>query len=441
MQPSRRTLLTSTLGAGLFAASAPLGAAPSTRGSAARYSGRAAGNAELRIGLVGCGGRGSGAAAQALRADPNTRLVAVGDAFADRVEGALGGLLGDTEVAARVDVPTERRFVGFDAYKQVIDADVDVVLLCTPPGFRPMHFEYAVNKDRHIFMEKPVAVDGAGVRQVLAAAAVAKDKGLKVGVGLQRHHDQRYVDTIARLQEGAIGKPVLLRVYWNSGGVWVNPRQAGQSEMEYQMRNWYYFNWLCGDHIAEQHIHNLDVGNWVMGSYPTECQGMGGREVRKGPDHGEIYDHFALEYTFADGTKMQSHCRHQGGTWSSVSEHVHGALGTCNVGAGKMQLYTGEEWRWRGEGADPYQVEHDVLFAAVRSGAAHDEAENGAKSTLTAIMGRLATYSGQVVKFDEALNSTLELRPSKYAFDGVPPTVPDEHGHYPIAVPGQTRVV
>ncbi len=436
MQPiSRRNLLrTTTFGAGLFAAGAPLAAA---RG----FSGRAAGNSELRIGLIGCGGRGTGAAAQALRADPNTRLVAVGDAFGDRLEGALNGLRGDGEIAARVDVPAERRFVGFDAYQQVIDAGIDVVLLCTPPGFRPMHFEYAVAKEKHVFMEKPVAVDGAGVRHVLAAAAIAKEKGLKVGVGLQRHHDPRYIDTIARLRDGAIGKPVLLRVYWNSGGVWVNPRQPGQSEMDYQMRNWYYFNWLCGDHIVEQHIHNLDVGNWVMDAYPVECQGMGGREVRKGSQHGEIYDHHALEYTYADGTKMQSHCRHQGGTWSSVSEHLHGTLGTCNIGAGRMQLYTGEEWRWRGEGKDPYQVEHDVLFAAIRSGAAHDEGENGAKSTLTAIMGRLATYSGKVVKFDEALNSSIELKPTAWSFDGTPPTVPGEDGEYPIAVPGQTRVV
>ncbi|MEZ6013523.1 MAG: Gfo/Idh/MocA family oxidoreductase [Planctomycetota bacterium] len=436
MQPlSRRTLLrSSTFGAGAFAVGAPLLAK-------ARYTGRAAGDATLRIGLVGCGGRGSGAAAQALRADPNVRLVAMADAFGDNLEGSLNGLRGDKEVGDRVDVPEERRFSGFDAYQRVIDSDIDVVILATPPGFRPMHFEYAVAKEKHIFMEKPVAVDGAGVRQVLAAAATAKAKGLKVGVGLQRHHDQRYIDTITRIHDGAVGKPVLLRVYWNSGGVWVRPRQPGQTEMEYQMRNWYYFNWLCGDHITEQHIHNLDVGNWVMQGYPAECQGMGGREVRKGIDHGEIYDHHALEYTYADGTKMQSHCRHQGGTWSSVSEHIHGTLGSGNIGAGRLNLYSGEDWRWRGEGSDPYQVEHNVLFAAIRAGVAHEEAENGAKSTLTSIMGRLATYSGKPVKWEEALNSSIELRPSEYSFTGTPPSVPDEHGAYPIAVPGQTQVV
>jgi len=433
---SRRSLLrTSTVGAGALAAGAPLLAGR-------RHSGRAAGDAELRIGIVGLGGRGSGAAAQALRADPNTRLVAVADAFSDNLEEALEGLQNQPGFAGRVDVPPERRYVGFDAYKRVIDSDIDVVILTTPPGFRPMHFEYAVAKERHVFMEKPVAIDGAGVRQVLAAARVAKDKGLKVGVGLQRHHDARYLETIARIHEGAIGRPLALRVYWNSGGVWDRPRREDQNEMQYQMTNWYYFNWLCGDHICEQHIHNLDVGNWVMQAYPTECHGMGGREVRTDTKRfGEIFDHHAVEYTYADGTKMFSQCRHQPGTWSSVSEHVHGTLGSSNISGGRIKPHDGEEWRWRGDGPDPYQVEHDVLFAAIRSGVAHDEAENGAYSTLTAIMGRHATYSGQIIRWQEALDSTLELRPSEYSFAGIPPIVPDEHGVYPVPIPGQTKVI
>ncbi|MEM6570355.1 MAG: Gfo/Idh/MocA family oxidoreductase, partial [Planctomycetota bacterium] len=248
----RRTFLQ---GAGSLAA-----ASLATSPSLANAQASAAGDAELRVALVGCGGRGTGAAVQALNTG-NVRLVAMADAFTDRLEGSLSNI--SSRHPEKVDVPAERRFVGFDAYRKAIDEDVDVVITATPPGFRPDHFDYAVSKGRHVFMEKPVAVDGPGIRKVLAAAEVAKEKKLCVGVGLQRHHSFKYQDTIRAIEDGAIGRPVLLRVYWNSGGVWVKPRQPQWNEMEYQMRNWYYFNWLCGDHIVEQHIHNLDVGNWV----------------------------------------------------------------------------------------------------------------------------------------------------------------------------------
>ncbi len=432
----------------LKASSAAAAAAVAVTGTAASAqapeaqphpAGRARGADELRVALVGCGGRGTGAAAQALSTSGAVRLVAVADAFEDRLTGCLDYL---TEIHGDlVDVPEERRFVGFDAYQRAIDSDVDVVILTTPPGFRPMHFEYAVKKNRHIFMEKPVAVDGPGVRAVLAAADEAKSKNLKVGVGLQRHHDPKYQETVARLRDGAIGDIVFMRCYWNSSGVWTRPREAGMSEMEYQMRNWYYFNWLCGDHIVEQHIHNLDVCNWVKGGPPVMAQGQGGRQVRVGDDTGEIFDHHMVEFTYADGTKMLSQCRHIKGCWSSVSEHAHGSRGTADIGAGRLESSGGWTWRYDKEDVNPYQVEHDVLFAAIRDGKDHNEAELGAHSTMTSVLGRMATYSGRPVSWDEALASDVRLAPTAYAWDGQPPSLPDANGRYPIAVPGVTRVV
>jgi predicted dehydrogenase len=400
--------------------------------------GNAAGNAPLRIGLIGCGGRGTGAASQALSTAGEIRLVAMADAFSDRLESSLKTLL--QYHPEKVDVPADRRFVGFDAYQKVIASDIDVLVIATPPGFRPIHFEAGVDAGKHIFMEKPVAVDGPGIRRVLKAAQVAKQKQLKVGVGLQRHHQKTYLETIQRLHAGEIGRITLLRTYWNSGGVWVRPREAGQTEMEYQMRNWYYFNWLCGDHIVEQHIHNLDVGNWIMQGYPTEAQGQGGRLIRTGIDHGEIFDHHMVEYTYGDGTRMLSQCRHMPGCWSPVEEHAHGTEGTCDVSRARMNRFDNDKlhWRFKGDSPNPYQVEHDDLFAAIRSGTAYNEAENGAMSTMTAILGRMATYCGKVVKMEDALASTLAHTPSEYSFDGTPPTVPDANGRYPIPVPGVT---
>jgi predicted dehydrogenase len=403
---------------------------------AARARATAMGRDEVRIALVGCGGRGSGAAANALSTGGAVRLVAMADAFRDRLESSLAGL--QAEYGPLVDVPEERRFTGFDAFRAAIDADVDLVILATPPGFRPQHFSYAVEKSRHVFMEKPVAVDGPGVRMVLEAAAQADAKGLKVGVGLQRHHQLPYLETVKRIHDGAIGEPVLLRAYWNSAGVWVNPRQPGQTEMEYQMRNWYYFNWLCGDHIVEQHIHNLDVCNWIMKDYPVRAEGMGGRQVRTGKDFGEIYDHHSVEFTYASGAKLLSQSRHMPNCLDNVSEHAHGTRGWADVSGARIVSSGGWEWRFSSPTAppDPYQKEHDDLFAAIRDGKAYNEAEIGAKSTLTAILGRMATYSGRNVRWEEALNSTLALRPSSYDWNGTPPSLPDAEGFYPIAMPG-----
>jgi myo-inositol 2-dehydrogenase/D-chiro-inositol 1-dehydrogenase len=438
----RRHFIKSSTSASLAALMVGRGFAQTTLGplfEGDASAGNAAGNAELRVGLIGCGGRGTGATAQALSTTGGVRLVAMADAFSDRLESSLKTL--QQYHPDSVDVPAERRFVGFDAYRKVIASDIDVLVIATPPGFRPIHFEAGVNAGKHIFMEKPVAVDGPGIRRVLAAAQVAKQKQLKVGVGLQRHHQKPYVETVQRLHDGEIGRITLLRTYWNSGGVWVRPREAGQTEMEYQMRNWYYFNWLCGDHIVEQHIHNLDVGNWIMKGYPTEAQGQGGRLVRTGIEHGEIFDHHMVEFSYADGTRMLSQCRHQPGCWSPVEEHAHGTEGTADVSRARIQRYDQDKlhWRFRGESKDPYQVEHDVLFAAIRAGTPHNEAEYGAMSTMTAILGRMATYCGKVVKMEDALASKLALTPSAFDFEGTPPTVPDADGRYPIPIPGVTK--
>ncbi len=391
----------------------------------------------LKIALIGCGGRGSGAADQALNTSGSVKLVAVADAFPDRLKSSLEHL--KNQHKDKVEVPEANQFVGFDAYKQAI-ALADVVILATPPGFRPIHFEEAVRQGKHIFMEKPVAVDAPGVRRVLAAAQEAKKKNLKVGVGLQRHHQLGYLETMKRLHDGEIGDIISMRCYWNGGGVWVRPREAGQTEMQYQMRNWYYFNWLCGDHINEQHIHNLDVINWVKQSHPIRCHGLGGRQVRTGIDHGEIFDHHAVEYEYADGSRLFSQCQHIQGCWSSVSEHVVGTKGKCDVGGHIIQ--GANAWKFKTSGArDPYQQEHDDLFDAIRNNKPYNEAENGAHSTMTSIMGRMATYSGKVIDWDEALNSKIDLMPKVFAWDANPPTLPDKDGRYPIAVPGKTITV
>jgi myo-inositol 2-dehydrogenase / D-chiro-inositol 1-dehydrogenase len=397
-------------------------------------SAHAAGDDTIKIGLIGCGNRGTGAANQALRAKGSVKLVAMGDAFADRLAGSLQTLKKEDGIQERIDVPEDRRFVGFDAYKNVLGSGVDLVILATPPGFRPIHLKAAVDADKHVFMEKPVATDAPGVRSVLASAAAAKQKGLGLGVGLQRHHQQAYIETIKRLKDGAIGDIIATRAYWNDAGVWVHPREPGQTDMEYQMRNWYYFNWLCGDHIVEQHIHNLDVINWLKGAYPVRASGMGGRQVRVGKDFGEIFDHHAVEFEYADGSRLFSQCRHIPNCWVSVTEHAHGTRGTANISGGQITVPGREPWRYRGPKPNPYQVEHDDLFASIRAGSPYNEGEYGALSTMTAIFGRMATYSGQVLAWDKALASEINLQPKEYSFSASPP-VPA------VAVPGVTQVV
>jgi predicted dehydrogenase len=398
----------------------------------------------LKLALIGCGGRGSGACSQALSTEGPLKLVAMADAFKDRLDNSYDEL--KKQHADRVDVPEENKFVGFDAYQHAISM-ADVVILATSPGFRPPHFEEAVRQGKNIFMEKPVGVDAPGIRKVLAACEVAKQKNLKVAVGLQRHHQNGYIETMKRLHDGAIGDIVAMRCYWNGNSPWVRARkkleeQAGRplTEMEYQMRNWYYFVWLCGDHINEQHIHNLDVINWVKKGHPVRAWGIGGREVRKGIDNGEIFDHHCVEFEYADGTRCASQCRHQPGCWDNVSEHVQGTKGLCDVGGYRIKGET--DWHYTGGGKDPYQQEHDDLFDAIRNDKPYNEtAEYGAYSTMTAIFGRMATYSGKEIKWDDAFNSQIDTMPKVLGWDADPPTKPDAEGRYPVAIPGVTITV
>lgn len=411
----------------------------------------------IKVALIGCGGRGTGAAAQALSTSQNVQIVAMADAFKDRLDEAYKSLTskkyknatgGVADIKSKVNVPDDRKFVGFDAFKKAIELkDVDVVILATPPGFRPSHFEEAVKNNKHIFMEKPVATDAPGIRKVLQVAEEAKKKKLNVVVGLQRHYQNNYLQAIKRIQDGAIGDIVGGQVYWVGSSPWMRERKPNQTEMEYQMRNWYYFNWLCGDHISEQHVHNIDVANWVKGSYPVKIQGTGGREVRKGKEYGEIFDHHTLDLVYADGTTISSQCRQFEGTWNRVDEAFVGTKGRIDSFEGNKAIlkdYKGGVIYQHDGKADgnPYQVEHDELFAAVAKGEyKFADAENGAKSTMTAIMGRMATYSGKMVTWDEALNSEINLFPDKLAWDANPKLMPGPDGFYPVAVPGKTIVI
>ena len=401
-------------------------------------------NKKLKLAVVGCGGRGTGAVLQALNADDNVELVAMADAFEDRLDGSLTNIVKEMGETKKINVPKSNRFVGFDAAKKAIDL-ADVVILATPPGFRPQHFEYAVNAGKHIFMEKPVATDVPGVRRVLAAAKKAKENKLNVVVGLQRHYQDSYLAAMDQLKQDKIGKIVSGQVYWNSGGVWVREREKGQTELEYQMRNWYYFNWLCGDHILEQHIHNIDVANWFVGEYPISAQGMGGRQVRTGKDHGEIFDHHFVEFTYPSGAVIASQCRHQPETMNRVSEFFQGTKGTVSTSGDEVAMmdWSGNSlFEHRGkDDPNPYQVEHIKLFESIRNGGVLSDAENGAKSTMTAILGRMATYSGKVIKWDEAIQSDLLLAPDNLTWDSPAPVQPNADGFYEIPTPGKTVVL
>ncbi|MBN8653567.1 MAG: Gfo/Idh/MocA family oxidoreductase [Cytophagales bacterium] len=399
----------------------------------------------IKIALIGCGGRGTGAAMQALLTTQNVKLVAMADAFRDRIDQCFNALSdADNEegnVSGRVVVPEENKFVGFDGYKKAI-ALADVVILTTPPGFRPMHFEEAVRLGKHVFMEKPLATDPAGIKKVLDAAVIARQKKLNVVVGLQRHYQNSYRELYKKFKDGLIGDIVSAQAWWNNEGVWVNHRKYNQTEMEYQMRNWYYFNWLCGDHIVEQHIHNIDVINWFKGGYPIKAQGMGGREVRKGKEFGEIFDHHYVEFTYADGTVLNSQCRHIKGTMSKVDEFIMGTKGNIYFGAANMVDRKGKVvYQYdRTKENNPYQTEHDELFAAIaKREYKFDDTENGAKSTMTAILGRMATYSGNVLEFEKTLNSGFSIMPTQFDFNAMPPIVPNADGLYPVAVPGVTN--
>lgn len=394
----------------------------------------AAGSDLLKVGLIGCGGRGSGAAVQALKADANVKLWAMADAFDDRLQGSLKNLEKAEGLSDKLDVPPERRFVGFDAYREVI-ACCDVVLLCTPPQFRPLHLQAAVEAGKHIFAEKPCAVDAPGVRRVLATCAEAKKKGLSVVSGLCLRYDNGFRETIRRIHDGAVGQIHTLQANDYRGGIWVKPRQPDWSDMTWQMRNWYYFTWLSGDFNVEQHVHFLDVCAWAMqDEYPVKAVGMGGRAVRTGPEFGHIYDHFSVTYQWANGTRLFSNCRQQAGCKNDISGHVFGSKGHAQLIERKRGMVIKSDagdWVFGGPENDLYQQEHNELFAGIRAGKPINNGEYMARSTLLAIMGRMAAYTGQEITWDMAMNSKEDLTPPRYAWD-VPLPVP------PVATPGIT---
>ncbi len=399
---------------------------------------RAAPNSDkLRIGFIGCGGRGTGAASQALTADSNVKLVAVGDAFRDRIDLSLETLGKQKEIADKIEVPETRRFVGLDAYQKVIASGVDVVLLTTPPHFRPIHIKAAIDAGKHVFAEKPVAVDAAGIRSVLATCEEARRKKLAVVSGLCIRYSYGFQETIRRIHAGALGKLRTLQANDFRGPIWVKPRQPGQTDMEYQLRNWYYFTWLSGDFNVEQHVHLLDVCAWVMnGEYPATAMGLGGRAQRTGEEFGNIYDHHSVIYEFASGPRLHAYCRQQSGLRGDISVHVAGEKGIARLAERDrgLVLETAEKWTYDGVKNNIYQTEHDELFASIRRGQPINNGEYMCKSTLMAIMGRMATYTGQQITWEQALNSKENLSPDGYTWDAKPPPSP-------IAVPGVTKFV
>jgi predicted dehydrogenase len=422
-RPSRRQFLQTSTAAAASLAAAEL---------VIRENAHAQGvNQTLKVGLIGCGGRGTGAASQALRADPNVKLWAMGDAFSDRLEQSLAGLQRDKEIAAKIDVPPERRFTGFDAYRQVIDS-VDVALLATPPGFRPIHLRYAVERGKHVFAEKPCAVDSPGVRSVLQSAEEARKRGLSLVAGLQLRYSNSHGEIVRRIHDGALGQLHMLQANDFRGSIWVRPRQPDWTDMTYQMRNWYYFVWLCGDFNVEQHVHMLDLCSWVKNGYPVRSYGSGGRAVRNGPDHGHIFDHFAIIYEYEDGSKLFAQCRQSTGCKNDISVWAAGTKGRADVHGRRIAISGENEWRFDGRENSAVQAEHDALFASIRNGRPINNGEYLARSTLVAIMGRMAAYTGQQITWEQAMNSKEDLSPPRYDWN-VPLPVPE------VARPGITR--
>jgi myo-inositol 2-dehydrogenase / D-chiro-inositol 1-dehydrogenase len=402
-------------------------------------SAHAAGSDTIRIGLIGCGARGTGAAVNALSTKANVKLVAMADAFPDALEISLNNIRKVCNDGA--DVPKERQFTGLGAYQKVIDCDVDMVLICTPPGFHPMQFEAAVKAGKHVFMEKPVATDAPGVRRVLAANEEAKKKKLAVAVGHHLHHDVKHCEVVKRIHDGAIGDLMFMRVYCMDPAIWVRPRRPGQSEMEYQIRNWYHFTWLSGDQPVEMHVHDIDVGNWVANAHPVEAQGIGGRQVYTNRTIGEIFDHHAVEFTYANGLKMFSYCRLISGCWITFSRYIHGTKGHADIPHNTQAILTvaGQKTQRFHPGRDGHQLEMDHLMAALLAGQPYNEVGWATDSTMTAILGRMAAYSGQIVKWTDAINSPVDLTPKNIAWDAEPLVKPGSDGAYACAMPGMTK--
>lgn len=392
----------------------------------------AAGSDTLRVGLVGCGGRGTGAAIDCIRAASGVELVAMGDLFEDRLEQSqedLQAAVKEEEMEEAYQVDDEHAFVGFDAYEHVIASDVDIVILATPPAFRPEHLRAAVEAGKHVFMEKPVAVDPVGVRSVIASSKMAEEQGLSIVAGTQRRHDPAYRETIERIHDGAIGEVVAGQVYWNQGGLWKHDREPGMSDTEWQIRNWLYFTWVSGDHIVEQHVHNIDVANWALQDHPVKALATGGRQVRTDPAYGHIFDHFAVEFEYPNGARILSMCRQQDGTPRRIGEHLIGTKGTSDA---HQEIHGETEWTYEGEEVNPYVQEHVHLIASIRDGEPINEGRQVAESTLSAIMGREAAYTGQELTWDEVMASNLSLVPESLEMGPLP--IPE------VAAPGVTTL-
>jgi predicted dehydrogenase len=417
----------------------------------------AAGQDTIKAALIGCGGRGRGAAEDSLKAAStlgmNVKFLAVADAFDGQAKGAAAALN-----KKGGDVTAERTFSGLDAYQKAIDSGVDMIVTAAAPGFRPQHFEAAIKAGKHVFMEKPVCVDAAGFRKVMAAAKMADEKKLKVVVGLQRHHQSDYQGGIQAIADGKYGDITLLRAYWNGGGIWHRKRDQNQTEMQFQVNNWYHFCWLSGDQICEQHVHNLDIANWVMSAalkktgenwaHPVKANGMGALwhrgygdfiKTKKGANKGQIYDAHYVEFTYENGVTLISQCRHQPNCWNSVSEHFHSTQspngGNNLAGRGVAGAGAGPKMK----DGNPYVQEHIDLLTAMKDNQPINEAYYGAVSSMTAVFGRMATYSGVEVKWDDAIKTGPDSFPANLAWDAQPPVMPDADGLYPIPIPGEYK--
>jgi predicted dehydrogenase len=382
----------------------------------------------IKVGLIGCGGRGSGAIRDNLAAEEGAVVHAMADLFEDRVKGCLDGLKKD--LPKRVDVG-ERAFFGLDAYEKLLASGVDVVILATPPGFRPGHIRAVIDAGKHLFTEKPVAVDGPGIRDVIESAKLAKEKNLTIVAGTQRRADLAYMECMKRVHDGEIGDILSMNCYWNQGGLWMVPHKDGMTDLEHHVRNWLYYTYLSGDHIVEQHVHNLDVCNWAMRGHPVKAISMGGRQSRVDPAYGHIYDHFATEYEYEGGVKLMSYCRQIDGCAQNVSELIVGSKGRTNA---NTSIKGEKSWRWEGDRPNPYMLEHRRLYKSIKGSEGYNEGVQVAESTLTAIMGRMSAYSGEEVTWEKALNSQVSLMPANLTMNSSIP-VPA------VAIPGTTKGV
>ncbi len=390
----------------------------------------------IRIGVIGCGGRGTGALQQTLSVPgSNVKLTALADAFEDGIGRALQSVEGMKD---KVDCPEERRFKGLDGYQKVLD-HCDLVILATPPGFRPFHFDAAIKAGKHVFMEKPVCVDSFGARLCLKAAKMADEKKLKVVVGLQRRYERKYRETVARVREGLAGDIIGGQVYWNGGSIWYRGRQKDQNELQFQVNNWYHFNWLCGDHICEQHVHNIDVANWMLDKLPESAFGVGGRQNRVPGQPSEIYDHHAVNFTYPGGVKIASQCRQFPGGDGRVNEEFQGTKATVKIG--EITDYAGKVlWRFEGDNPNPYQVEHDELHDAIRSDKPLNNAYYGVTSSFSAVLARNATYTGKQWGFQQAMNLKNQTMPENLSWESKSPVEPDKDGNYKIPMPADYKL-